>query len=82
MLQEQPNLDTVQTTRLATPAEDQPPLMDCLSILADWANGWVRRGGLIYLILGMKLANFGISPMFERFGTNLQNELEAQVSKL
>ena len=43
-------------------ALDWPPLLGCLRTLADLADGWVRLGWPIYLILGTKLANSVISP--------------------
>ena len=48
-----------------SPSLEQPPLLGCLSCLADLANGWVRMRWLIYLILGIKLATFAISLVID-----------------
>ena len=60
------------TTLLASSLDhtflDWTTLWGCLWGLADLADGWVRKGGPIYWIIGMKVTSSGISPQVDRFG--------------
>ena len=38
---------TVVTVSFPHPILDSPTLQGCLSKMAEWADGWVRKGGLI-----------------------------------
>ena len=70
-------LGTVLATSLDHTFLDWTTLWGCLSELADLADGWVRRGGPIYWIIGMKVTNSGISPQLDRFGAQHVNWLQA-----
>ena len=79
-------LAVVLTTTIAVLASsldhiflDWTTLWGCLWGLADLADGWVRKGGPIYWIIGMKVTNSGISPQVDRFGAQHVNWLQAWI---